>query len=225
MKNMMGNYFRVFIEYFSGLELPAQILTGVLLVLLLIGVGYLIYGSLWIAYQSVKISIVLTVISIYFWIAITVLIITLIADSQKVGDIWNQSTQNMKWFVSKAYPQKNGESLEYKKVEIETKSQLKPNNAVVIIKENTADNSQSSEINIKSPIIESKIEEKEPPLPEKRFEDEEEFEREPEKYYCPNCGNAFTNRMMLVLSEKPFTCFCEHCGEKFYKKHISGAIA
>ena len=43
MKNMMENYFRGFIEYFSGLELPAQILTGVLLVLLLIGVGYLIY--------------------------------------------------------------------------------------------------------------------------------------------------------------------------------------
>ena len=220
---MMGNYFRGFIEYFSGLELPAQILTGVLLVLLLIGVGYLIYGSLWITYQSVKISIVFTVLNIYFWVTVAVLFITLIADSQKVGELWKLSTQNMKWFVSKAYPQKNGESLEYQKVEIETKSQLKPNNAVVIIKENILDNSQKSEVNI-SPIIESKTGEKEIPLPEKRFEDEEEFEHKEEKYFCPNCGHSFTNRMMLVLSDKPFT-FCENCGEKFYKNHISGATA
>jgi hypothetical protein len=152
-----------------------------------------------------------------------VLFITLIADSQKVGDIWKQSTQNIKWFVSKAYPQKTGEVSEYQKIEYKTKSQLKPNPAVVIIEENTSDNSQPTELNNISPI-ESKTLEKEIPLPETRFEDEEEFEHKEERYYCPNCGNSFTNRMMLVLSDKLFV-FCEHCGERFYKKQISDAIA
>ena len=221
MNNMMENYFRGFIEYFSGLELPAQILTGILLVLLLIGVGYIIYGSLWIAYQSVKISILLTVITIYFWITITVLFITLIADSQKVGDIWKQSSHNIKWFVNKAYPQKNGEFSEYQKIEI--KSQLKPNPAVVIIEENTSDNSQPTELNNNNQT-ESTTLEKEIPLPETRFENEEEHKEE--QYYCPNCGHSFTTRMMHVLSERDFT-FCENCGERviIYKNHISGATA
>ena len=66
----MIEYYEAFIDYFMSLDLSGQILTGILIIVGLIAVGYIIYGAIWIAYQSVKFSLVLTVIAVYLSIAL-----------------------------------------------------------------------------------------------------------------------------------------------------------
>lgn len=97
-------YYNEFIQMFSSLDLTAQILTGILIILLAIGTGYLIYGILWLALQLTKVGLLVAIISTYMHFVILKLIIVAIAEQDKLEEEWTNSVNNMKWMVNVFFP-------------------------------------------------------------------------------------------------------------------------
>ena len=216
----MIEYYEAFIEYFMGLNLSGQILTGILIIVGLIATGYIIYGAIWIAYQSIKFSVILTVIVIYLVIALVTVSISAIANEGNIGKLWSKKSQDIQKIISSAY--------NFDKSPVEShKSVKKPkfNTAPpVIILEQTKDLSTTSTLD-KKIIPKTKIDENYAtdieeiyPIQEQKIKiSDEEIQSLKKQGFCPNCGNKFTPKMQNVLDEMSFT-FCESCGEKFYKR-------
>jgi len=103
LPNNMIEYYEAFLDYFMGLSLSAQILTGFLIIIGLVAIGYIIYGSLWITYQSIKFSIVLSVICIYLVFASINIAISLITDVENVGILWSKTSHGIQKIISDTY--------------------------------------------------------------------------------------------------------------------------
>ena len=123
--------------WFQALELPAQILVGVFLFFGVMAICYTIYGSLWIAVQSIKFSILIAVISIYLTFAILGFPLVAISGPKNIPGYWTKVGENVKWFVARMYPVKGEYSNKIDTVTYTTQSQPVPvqNPPVVIIKE------------------------------------------------------------------------------------------
>ncbi|MHA1729925.1 MAG: hypothetical protein ACTSWY_14525 [Promethearchaeota archaeon] len=216
------NFYNIFLGWFSALELSAQILTILLIILGVIGIGYIVYGSFFLVYKIVKATVILTVIIIYLSLTGIILFILLIVDNEKIGQQWAQTSHNIQKFISKAYHSKGkltARSLVTSKPDVSAAQ----NPPVFIFKEKSMNNTPQSQIkqHIKQ---ESKSTSIKYQIPEKRYENSREGKPKTEKYYCPNCGVEFTNKMMNILGEKPGV-YCENCGEHFFKREINLKIA
>ncbi|MCP4763023.1 MAG: hypothetical protein GY870_14690 [archaeon] len=217
-----------FKEWFLTLALPAQILTSALIILGIIAICYIIYGTLWLTYQIVKAAIVLVIIQIYLSIVAIILIITLISDYRNLGNQWSKVSHNIQRIISKAYPSENGQvtarPLQVDNM-IHSKNNNRPTNAtqgpVVIIRQN-----QKPQYEIRTPVKNKVDEYKDPglPLPESRYIHENQSGSLSEdtlgSSFCPNCGAKFSSKMSSILKEKTFT-FCEICGKKFMERNLS----
>ncbi len=120
-------YYIAFLDYFSGLETFDQVLIGIIVILLAIGIGYMVYGILWLTFQLVKISIIGTILLYYLvFVAIKLLIVALF-NVNEVETQWNYSTENMKWFFNKMYPSSSDEIEEEKPIKNNHEEILKTN--------------------------------------------------------------------------------------------------
>lgn len=132
------NFYGAFLNWFTALPVLAQIFTGILIILGLVGLGYLIYGIIWLAYQLVKLTIIGTILLHYLMYVAFKMIIVVIVDSNKVEEQWGYSVKNMKWFVQVAYPSHKKEV--YQEITTVNNAQslgsVQQQKQVVIIKEN-----------------------------------------------------------------------------------------
>jgi hypothetical protein len=224
-----------FLSWFLALSIPGQFLTAIFIILGCIAVGYIIYGSFWLAFQIIKASIVTSVIMIYLTITGIILTIELIADRTRLEDDWAEVCYNVKYFLGKAYPRQD-EALPMKPVrkvaqasvgtqsvsQVQTRSQQPP---VIIIRRDELKTVQEPKTaqEATATYSENKLS-----IPEQRFDSDIQEQSHPapqaiNEYFCPSCGNKFSPRMVNVLKDQPFT-FCEHCGEKFYRREGSSDI-
>lgn len=96
-------YYDQFIQMFSSLDLAGQILTGILIILLAVGIGYLVYGILWLAFQMTKAGILIAIISTYLHFVILKLILVAIMEGNIQAE-WTNSVNNMKWMSNVFFP-------------------------------------------------------------------------------------------------------------------------
>lgn len=202
--NTLNNYLQNFVHWFLSLELPAQIITGILLILAFIGIGYAIYGILWLVYQIVKGSIIGTIIIIYLSIALVIGIFQIIflvlgENPESIRHYWATVGYNIKYIVAKAYHAKTMPQKPVKNAPnpSNTKLEVKQGPIVILKEEGSDSNNQntSAQQNVKDDI--------QPSITTKLF--------------CPRCGSEFSSKMIDVLKERAFT-FCEICGEKFVNR-------
>lgn len=106
-----ANLYNAFIGWFTGLDFPAQIIMGIFIVLSLVATGYLVYGILWLAYQAVKFSIVVSVMSVVLAAICIKMCLVLILSSENLESEWHSSLENLKWSWYFAYPSDEKQSL------------------------------------------------------------------------------------------------------------------
>lgn len=243
-----ANFYNAFLNWFVVQPISAQIITVILIIIGFIGLGYLIYGSLWITYQAVKFSIVLTVLSIYLSFAFIVIFFTLIFDYKGVDKEWTKISGSVKSFVQWAYPAKESKHAHkhhkhhehhghvHKHVIVQQVPVQQQRPAVVIIQEKKGNgieapqavqNNQNAKVSNlqqsyaipKQRIVQDDFDED----LDEDLGDSEVDVKEKQKMYCPNCGTEFTPRMTATLAEKSFT-FCEACGEKFFRRNMDPKV-
>ncbi|TFG19818.1 MAG: zinc ribbon domain-containing protein [Promethearchaeota archaeon] len=214
--NYITQYWNLFIAWFQALALPAQILVGVFLFFGVMAIFYVIYGSLWITVQSIKFSILISVISIYLSFALIGLPFVAISGPKNIPRYWTKVGENVKVLVARMYPVKGEYSHKVETVTYTTQSQTVPvqNPPVVIIKEPkpkaelSAHQYHQQTVHAPEPVGEEVHHpmNTNPPTPSKARES-----------FCPDCGEEFSDRMKYVLLDKSFT-FCEECGSKIYRR-------
>nr|MDO8118712.1 hypothetical protein [Candidatus Sigynarchaeota archaeon] len=101
-------YVEEFIAFFNTQTVPVQVLLIAIIVLCFVGAGFVIYGAIWLAYQAIKISIVGTIILVYFLVATIILFIMAFIDPARAKVISAHAGDDIEWFWLKAYPPKNG---------------------------------------------------------------------------------------------------------------------
>jgi hypothetical protein len=193
-------YWNLFIDWFQGLDIPAQVLVGIFLLFGAIAIIYIIYGAFWITGQSIKFSILITGISLYMSVVIIALPIVAITGPKNIPGYWRKAGDNVKWFVARMYPIKGKHKQTVESVTYTTQSAPAQNPPVVIIKEVAKPKPEPIVEEIKQTVDPN------PPAPSKARES-----------FCPDCGEPFSDRMKYVLLEKTFT-FCESCGTKIYRR-------
>ncbi len=129
----LWDQFNLFLVWFAGLDLAAQILTGCLILLGLIGVIQIIKGAVWIAKESVKASLLITFIILYLMFAGFKMAIVAIVDIKRADAEWKQVVENIKWLVDRFYPVKK-KHLKHKKpiVVVEQPEPVQPPQVYVI---------------------------------------------------------------------------------------------
>lgn len=215
-----SNLYTAFIEWFMTLQYPGQIMTGVLMILALIAVGYILYGTVWLAYQIVKASILFSIIVVYLtivWMIISIEIVFTIfgaIEKERVVHTWNMAGYHIKNLLFKAYPSEKREaptrpvmkgSENQGKLSYPTKNPTAT--PVIIVEEEAPVSETGNRVDAKQQNSGSNTEVETPELP---------------KFFCPNCGIEFSPRMIDRLKSNTYT-FCEACGEKFYRRDMSSA--
>jgi hypothetical protein len=97
------------IQWFQALSLELQIVSGILFVLLMVGIVYLtiqlIRLVLWITYQLIKINIAITVIYVYSIISLFIILpIDLLFKDKRLSDIANNYGEKVKKIFFGFYP-------------------------------------------------------------------------------------------------------------------------
>jgi hypothetical protein len=216
--NYITFYWNLFIAWFQGLPIPAQVLVGVFLFFVAMAIIYMIYGAFWIAGQSIKFAILISVISIYLSFATLGLPLVAISGPKNIPQYWTRVGENVKRFVARMYPIKGKYKDSIETVTYTTQSQPTPvqNPPVVIIQEPKSKVAPIVQQSVQQEVYEPKptpIVEKVPPpvvtSPSASSNARESF--------CPDCGEPFSDRMKYVLLDKSFT-FCEECGSKIYRR-------
>ncbi|MHA1112556.1 MAG: hypothetical protein ACTSRE_15795 [Promethearchaeota archaeon] len=214
--NYITYYWNLFIAWFQALALPAQILVGVFLFFGVMAIAYTIYGALWITVQSIKFSILITVISVYLTFATLGLPLVAISGPKNIPSYWTKVGENVKWFVARMYPVKGGHSHKVETVTYTTQSQTPAvqNPPVVIIKE-----SKSKAEPVVHKPVQHEVYEPEPVVEEvpQPVSSNPPAASNTNESFCPDCGEPFSDRMKYVLLDKSFT-FCEECGQKIYRR-------
>lgn len=214
--NYITFYWNLFITWFQGLAIPAQVLVGVFLFFLAMAIIYIIYGAFWITGQSIKFAILISGISIYLSFATLGLPLVAISGPKNIPQYWTRVGENLKRFVARMYPIKGKYKHSVETITYTTQSQPAPvqNPPVVIIKESKSKAEpvvhQPVQQKVYEPAPKPIVEKVPPPVnpnpPSKASES-----------FCPDCGEPFSDRMKYVLLDKSFT-FCEECGSKIYRR-------
>ena len=151
----------------------------------LIGVTQIIKGAIWIAKESVKASLLIVFVVLYLVFAGFKIAIVAIINVKQVEQEWKHVEDNIKWLISRFYPEKKKYKKKSKPVVIVEQPQPVQPPQVYVIKER-----------------------------EKQEEKVESEPEEPQPEYCNNCGSSFSLKMFEMLHSKGFA-FCEQCGAKF----------
>ncbi|MHA1338718.1 MAG: TFIIB-type zinc ribbon-containing protein [Promethearchaeota archaeon] len=211
-----GQYFSTlfnnFVDWFMKLDLIAQIFVGILIILGLILIGYIIYGILWLVYQIIKFVIVISIILVYGSIATIFMVFESFILPFKLISVgkyefqWKKIGYHIQMIFIKAYHIKSKKMPQKPifKENIEKKIKAEASSKDELLSVATLG---ANEENYKSEISANEIE---------------------QSLYCPNCGNKFSNKMMLMVAERQYT-FCELCGykiedipiDKFLVRHAS----
>ncbi|MBD3350329.1 MAG: hypothetical protein GF364_02480 [Candidatus Lokiarchaeota archaeon] len=230
----LANIYNAFLEWFVSLEVSAQIITGILIVLGLIAVGYIIYGTLWLSYQIVKASIIFSIIVTYLSIVLVILLIESVfaifglLEKEHLENQWAHISYHVKYIIAKTYPTKDGKLPEKPVAKVSQKpakvekpihqhisAQDHVNNAPVIILKRKSQEAKTEDEDVRiqaedvgqNDLVETPVE----------AQDDNGYGK---KYFCPNCGMEFSMGMLNILKDRAYT-FCEVCGEKFYQRDMA----
>ncbi|MBD3352797.1 MAG: hypothetical protein GF364_15015 [Candidatus Lokiarchaeota archaeon] len=187
-----ANVYNAFLEWFTSLDSSGQLISGILIILGLILVGYMVYGILWLAFQIMKFSIIATIILHYMGYVLVKLLVVFFINYSEVNNQWENSTENIKWFWNQMYPSDKVQS-QKQKITKKTglaKQQLKAN------AESSATEKLNTRVKPKVFYVGDNV----------------------SNMFCTHCGTRFTDRMIEMMRNN-MVCFCEKCGQMFVTPH------
>jgi hypothetical protein len=191
-----STFYNDFMGWYSALEMVEQIVVGAMIILGVIGAGYLIYGILWLAFQLVKAIVIGTVLMYFMGFVVIKLLITAIIDQGRVESEWQNSIKSMKYFVRHMYPNTTDEDL----LDNDDKLDQKKKSQKVGNKEN-----MENVVNTKT------VEQTAPIQPQTKVITVKDTV---DRFFCTNCGSAFTSAMENSVKNN-HSCFCQYCGQMF----------
>lgn len=188
-----------FITYFQAQAPPVQLMLGIMVILGFIGLGFVIYGALWLTFQVIKAAIVGTVLLVYLAGAAVGCFFMLFLDPARIPATWIEVKRNMAWWIDRTYPPRHprpAASCDHRDAGDLPACPL-PTTRIVI------------EPGVASPVA-SRV------------------NRGPRNdgavFFCTSCGTPFSTGMQGMLVTKQ-ACFCETCGQQFITKAVPAAAA